>query len=142
MLAKLREEVAGQLARHRECLLATGGGQGTWALPVQCHSTGLVVDCLVPRWTDVAHRLADAPEVVLVFTSEGPPLMSWLQLRGRSELAASPDWGEILPERVSHPESLYVVARVQPERIDLIDERRGWGVQETIEILNRERNRK
>jgi hypothetical protein len=31
------------------------------------------------------------------------------------------------------PDELYLVARVAPSRIDLIDEDLGWGVQETLE---------
>jgi hypothetical protein len=31
------------------------------------------------------------------------------------------------------PEELYLVVRVAPRRIDLIDEDQGWGMQETLE---------
>jgi len=47
--------------------------------------------------------------------------MRWLQYRGTAHIADSTD------ER-------YATIHIVPERIDLIDEDRGWGVRETLDI--------
>ncbi len=140
MLAQLREEVATRLARHQHCLLSTGGSPGVWAIPVRCRSTGLDVECAVPRWSDPTHHLSDDPEVLLVFPDRGAPAGAWLQYRGRSAPVPSPDWRQLLPESIDRPEERYLVVRVTPDRIDVVDESSGWGIRDSIEIHDRERN--
>ena len=46
-----------------------------------------------------------------------------------------PDMTTLLPRWISttQPEALYLVVRVTPGRIDLVDEELGWGTQETLE---------
>ena len=35
---------------------------------------------------------------------------------------------------VPTPDELYLVVRVTPRRIDLLDENRGWGARETLDL--------
>jgi hypothetical protein len=61
--------------------------------------------------------------------------LRWAQIRGTASPVEAPDWARLLPRWVSRmqPAGLYLVVRVAPRRIDLIDEDVGWGVQETLE---------
>jgi len=81
-LDKLRDEMAAYLSQHRVCVLSTAGTKGAWAMPVRYRNCGLEVDCLLPRWTDVAYYVEQDPRVMLVvldtprsgvgFSPEGP----------------------------------------------------------------------
>lgn len=113
-------------------------------MPVRYRNHGLEVDCLVPRWADVAYYLEQDPRVFLVILdiqANGPSPVSgqalrWLEYRGTAQVVSSPDWAGLLPEGTStvRPDDLYLVIHVTPERIDLHDESRGWGARETLEL--------
>jgi hypothetical protein len=98
-------------------------------------SRSLEVDCLVPRWADVAHKLTQNSRVVLIVQASSGAGLRWLQIQGTTRPVEAPDWSRLLPRWVSavQPDALYLVVRVTPSRIDLIDEDLGWGVQETLE---------
>jgi nitroimidazol reductase NimA-like FMN-containing flavoprotein (pyridoxamine 5'-phosphate oxidase superfamily) len=143
MLDELRERIATYLAEHQVCVLSTAGSEDAWAMPVHYRSHGLEIDCLLPRWADVAYHLEQDPRVMLVIldtrkTSEVlPPALRWLQVRGTARPVEEPDWETLLPEETRTsvpPDKLYLVVRVAPERIDLLDESRGWGVRETLDL--------
>jgi hypothetical protein len=143
MLDELRDQIASYLAHHRVCIISTAGAQGAWAMPVRYHSRGLEVDCLVPRWADVAYHLEQDPRacpehsrrVMLVIPAANGNGLRWLQYQGTARPVAAPDWAELLPGWMSTapPDELYLVIRMTPQRIDLFDESRGWGVRETLE---------
>ncbi len=97
--------------------------------------SGLRLDCLVPRWSDMAYYLEQSPDVILIVQLSRGIGLSWLQVLGSAMNIRSPDWSRLLPDwvRISQPEFHYLVVRVIPSRIDLIDEDLGWGVQETLE---------
>jgi hypothetical protein len=96
---------------------------------------GLTVDCLVPRWADVAHHLSEKVKVLLIVQAPSGAGLRWAQIRGMASPVEAPDWARLLPRWVStaQPDELYLVVRVAPNRIDLIDEDLGWGLQETLE---------
>ncbi|MGD2177412.1 MAG: hypothetical protein PVG71_06265 [Anaerolineae bacterium] len=98
-------------------------------------ASGLEVDCLVPRWTDLAQHLTERAEVLLIVRAPSGGGLPWAQIRGVNSRVEAPDWARFLPRWVSpvQPDQLYIVVRVAPSRIDLIDEELGWGVQETLE---------
>ncbi|UCC52863.1 MAG: hypothetical protein JSV68_02635, partial [Anaerolineaceae bacterium] len=115
---------------------------GVCAMPVwiclHCGASGsqtLEVDCLVPRWADVAHHLATERRGLLIVQAPPTANLRWLQIQGTVRPLKIPDWSCFLHRMISisHPESLYLVVRMTPRRIDLVDEERGWGVQETLE---------
>lgn len=95
----------------------------------------LEMDCLVPRWADVAQTLTQISRVVLIVQATSGAGLRWLQIQGKARPVEVPDWSRLLPRWVSavQPDGLYLVVRVTPDRIDLIDEDLGWGVQETLE---------
>ncbi len=144
MLDELRERMAACLAQHQVGVLSTAGSGGAWVMPVRyrplagtCGSHGLEVDCLLPRWADVAYHLEQDPRVMLVVQDTSAPALRWLQVRGTARPVEKPDWAGLLPEETHAtvpPDSLYLVVRVTPERIDLLDESRGWGVRETLDL--------
>lgn len=137
-----RKRIASFLAHQRTGVISTTAAPGVWAMPVwyrllpeTAGSRSLEVECLVPRWADVAHHLTQEPRVVLIVQSSSGAGLRWLQIQGTAQPVEAPDWAGLLPRWVStvQPDALYLVVRVTPTRIDLIDEDLGWGVQETVE---------
>lgn len=108
-----------------------------WHCPHAGPSGGqtLEVDCLVPRWADVAYHLAKDRRVVLIVQAPSSVGLRWLQIQGTVRPVETPDWTCFRHRMISiqYPDSLYLVVRMTPSRIDLVDEERGWGVQETLE---------
>jgi hypothetical protein len=130
------------LAHQRTGVISTACSPGVWALPVWYRlvpgSSGdrsLEVDCLVPHWADVAHQLTQDSRVVLIVQASSGAGLRWLQIQGTARPVEAPDWSSLLPRWVTtvQPDAIYLVVRVTPSRIDLIDEDLGWGVQETLE---------
>ena len=137
-----RKRIASFLAHQRTCLISATASEGVWAMPVwyrllpeTAGSRSLEVECLVPRWADVAHHLTQDAQVVLIVPASAGAGLRWLQIQGIAQPVEAPDWARLLPRWVStvQPDALYLVVRVTPSRIDLIDEELGWGVQETLE---------
>lgn len=117
------------------CVLSVAAAEarGVWAIPVHCRNDGLAVDCLIPRWADAAFYLEQNPQVLLIFQDPDGAHLCWLQYRGRAEILSTPNWAELLPQAEPHPETRYLAVRVQPRRLDVIDESQGWGVLESLE---------
>jgi hypothetical protein len=133
-----RQRIASFLTHQRTCIISTTSSQGVWAMPVwyrSSGSSGLEVDCLVPRWSDVAHHLTQEPKVVLIVLGSSGAGLRWLQIQGIAQPVEAPAWARLLPRWVTtvQPGALYLVVRVIPHRIDLVNEDQGWGVQETLE---------
>ncbi|HWI65135.1 MAG TPA: hypothetical protein VNT75_25175 [Symbiobacteriaceae bacterium] len=123
-------------------MLATMGdgiailGVGRYALAVRFRVRGSAVECRVPTWSGVGDLLEEPTEVTLVAVGEAGPFMRWLFLRGPAALVPDPDWEGLQPPvsgRVS-PDDLYQVVRIEPRRMELIDEERGWGFRETVDL--------
>jgi hypothetical protein len=127
--------IASFLAHQRTCIISTTASEGVWALPVWYRSHDLELECLVPRWADVAHHLLQECRIVLIVQAASGAGLCWLQVQGTAQPVEAPDWTRLLPRWVSalQPDALYLVVRVTPSRIDLIDEDLGWGVQVTLE---------
>ncbi|MBI5876148.1 MAG: pyridoxamine 5'-phosphate oxidase family protein [Chloroflexi bacterium] len=136
MLDRLRERVAACLAHAPVCLLSTQSADGVRALPVRCRSSGLDVECLVPRWADVVFDLERDPRALLIFHNTEVPDMRWLQYRGRAcVLSMSANVGQWPAGIAVHNRAdRFVAVQIMPSRIDLIDESRGWGILETLEF--------
>lgn len=121
MLDELRDRVIANLAQNAVCVLCTTGSCGAWAITAHYTNDGLELTCQVPRWADVLFHLAHDPHaLVIVIGSQHDPLC-WLEYRGLAHLLAASD-------------DRYVTVYLTPNRIDLIDERRGWGVRETLDL--------
>jgi hypothetical protein len=137
-----KKRIAAFLAHEQICVISTTASQGVWALPVwystlpgATGSPGLDVDCLVPRWSDVAYHLTQETKVVLIVQAPSGTSLSWLQIQGTAQPVETADWARLLPCYVSdvQPDALYLVVRVTPSRIDLVNEDLGWGIQDTLE---------
>lgn len=143
MQDKLRDQIAAYLAHHDVCIISTAGAQGAWAMPVRYRplpgtlgNHGLEVDCLVPRWADVAYHLEQDHHVLLIVQGCHASALHWLQVQGTARPVAAPDWAGLLPTWTSAtpPDEVYLAVRVTPQRIELFDEGRGWGARETLEL--------
>jgi hypothetical protein len=140
--AEQRERVAAFLSQQRSGVISAFAAQGMWSMPVRYRPTsaplgsrGLELDCLVPRWADVAHHLSEMAKILLIVQAPSATGLRWAQIRGTASPVEAPDWARLLPRWAStvQPDALYLVVRLAPSRIDLIDEELGWGVQETLE---------
>jgi hypothetical protein len=137
-----REQIASFLAHQRTGVISTTGASGVWAIPVwysplpgDSASRYLQVECLIPRWADISHQLTQEAMVIMIVQASPGSGLRWLQIQGNARPVEAPDWSRLLPRWVStlQPDALYLVVRVTPNRIDLIDEDLGWGVQESLE---------
>ena len=137
-----RNRIASFLAHQRTGVLSTTVSPGVWAIPVwyrpdfsPSSSHNMEVDCLVPRWADLGHHLMQEHAVVLIVQATSGAGLRWLQIQGTARPLEAPTWDKLLPRWISttQPDALYLVVRVTPNRIDLVDEDRGWGVQDTLE---------
>src|SRR5687767_8119481 len=135
MLHQLRSQFARHLASASDGLLCAGGRPELAALPVRYQADGLDIDLLLPRWADAAFQHDPHGEAVLAVPLEGASRGRWLICRGAIALVPSPDWSALALEQRPFvaPEDLYLVARMLPRRIDLLDETRAWGIAETFE---------
>ena len=140
---ELRDCIVAYLLKHRQCILTTSGATGAWAMPAPYRplaeavgSRILDVECLLPRWADVLYHLEQCPEVLLIVLDAQGAGLRWLQYQGTAQGVDMPDWPRLLPKEVFpvRPEDRYSVVRVTPHRIDFIDETRGWGARETLDL--------
>ena len=122
MLDELRGRIAAFLSQNTVCVISTSGCFGAWAVSAQYQNRGLELDCLLPRWSDALYHLEQDPHALVIVLDEHSGHSRWLQYRGIAKVnALSAD------ER-------YVALHIAPERIDLIDESRGWGARETLDF--------
>lgn len=133
---KLRERITEHLASQTICVLSTKGDSGSWSMPVRYRSESLQVDCLIPRWADVVYHLEQNERVILVIQSGLLGSGCWLQYLGEARLVG----GELEPSLFdsfiegSQSPHLYEVFRMTPQRIELVDESRGWGMRENLDL--------
>lgn len=123
------------LGKHRACVLIGCGRDAPVPILVPYREHWPYLDCLLPRWADIAYHLEQDPRVILVIpTVERDDF--WLELRAIAQLINALEWFELLPDPSGpiSPEELYSVIRVQPYRLDLYDGQRGWGARETLEL--------
>ncbi|MFZ5817635.1 MAG: hypothetical protein ACOY93_20470 [Bacillota bacterium] len=111
-------------------------GSGGYALPVRFRIRGGAVECRVPTWTGIGDLLEEPVDLLLVAVDDTGAHLRWLFLRGPAAVVQEPDWEGLEPnpvDRVSR-EDLYQLIRLQPRRIEWVDEERGWGVRETLDL--------
>jgi len=122
VIDELRERVAGYLSQHQVCVISTSGRQGTWSVAAQYQNRGLELDCRVPRWSDAIYHLEQDPHVLIIVLEATEPGSRWLQYHGIAHVTK-----ESADDR-------YIAIHITPQRVDLIDESRGWGVRETLDF--------
>lgn len=135
MLDELRDRMNHFLDSRQVAVLSAWGWGQPWALPVQYHRQGQVIDCLLPAWSDLLSLLDEDPRLHLVIPDETSNGNRWLQVKGTARRLAAPDWSDWQLPGAAHtpPKSRYTVIRITPQRIDLFDESRGWGFRETLD---------
>lgn len=119
MLDELRNRVISYLSHNRVCVIATSGSLGAWAVWAQYDHSGLELNCRLPRWLDALFHIEQEPRVIVIIQDRNS--LRWLQYRGTAQIADSTD-------------DRYATIHIVPERIDLIDEERDWGVRETLDL--------
>lgn len=122
MLDELRERIAAYLSQNQACIISTSGRQGAWAVIGQYQNRGLELDCRVPRWSDVVYHLEQDPHVLIIVLEATEPGSRWLQYLGIAHMTE-----ESTDDR-------YIAIHITPQRLDLIDESRGWGARETLDF--------
>lgn len=144
MLEELRHRIAAYLTSHQICVLNIADIRSTGddlAMPVRYRlSTAadgheLELECLIPRWADIAYYLEQEHAVLIIVLACYTAGLRWLQYRGTARPVVAPNWSVWLPRWMSTapPDELYLVIRITPERITLFDEERGWGAREALE---------
>lgn len=142
MLDQLREHIAGYLAQHHICIVSTNGSHGSWAMPARYRLLSSTdkrtfdLECLLPTWADLLYHLQHDPHVLLIMIDSLNEEKRWLQYRGVARLELAPDWPAWQRQGLPWVQSTdyYKVIHIAPERIDLIDEDRGWGARETLDF--------
>ncbi len=135
MLDELRDRIARYLLSNRICIITTSNSADALAMPAwyrlvtgSTHQQTLQVDCLLPKWTLLNYHIAKNPRVTLIFPDLSADRLRWLQYQGTAQAMAGTEWNDSV-----WLDDGYLIIRVTPMRIDLIDESRGWGVRETWE---------
>ncbi len=122
MIDELRQRIAAYLAQNQVCVISASGRQGTWSVTAQFQNHGLKLACRVPRWSDVLYHLEQEPHALLIIPDCASDSARWLQYQGIARIDASA------------ADDRYVTVHLTPERVDLIDESRGWGARETLDL--------
>lgn len=136
MFDALRASIQAYLDAHDCCVVMTAGAAGVSALLVCYRARRLGLECPLPRWAEVTYALEQDPRIVLVVPPVNRDKGRWLHVQGMAELVPAPNWDALPVQKpvLAAPAELYQVIRVRPRRIDLFDERRGWGSRETLEL--------
>ena len=130
MIDRLRAHLAGLLSAHTTGVLCAGGALGPQAQPVRYLARGLMIDCLLPRWSDLPYLLHEHPQVVLIVPLDG---RQWLRCQGQARPVPAPDWSGLHPDETS-PDDRCQIFRLQPDRIERFDPEAGWGFRETLDL--------
>lgn len=124
-----------------QTLAATGArvgilSAGQYALPVCFRIRDAAVECRVPSWTGIGDELGRQDDLLLVVVTEADAALRWFFLRGPGARVNGPDWAGLQPPAISRvdPDDLYLLLRIKPKRLELIDEARGWGYRETADL--------
>jgi hypothetical protein len=136
MLDELRDRITAFIVQHQICVISTKGVTGAWVAPAWLYGSGLEIVCLLPRWSDALYYLEQDPHVMVIILDTQSKALRWLQYSGNAQLVHWQDVEQILPQAPScfQADDRYVVVRISAERIDLIDENRGWGARETLDL--------
>lgn len=111
-------------------------GVHNYALLVRFQIREQKVECLVPTWIGLEELLEQTKEVTLAVVERLEPSPRWLFLKGFGSIAKNPDWMDLIPaipDKVN-PEDLYQVLRIEPKRMELLDDEQGWGVRQTADF--------
>src|SRR5690606_10045484 len=111
----------GYLVRQQVCILSACGATGVSAIPAGYRSRGTTVECLLPRWADVAYHLEGDPRAMVIVLDPEPGALCWVQIQGIARPIPLTDWVGLLPDGTpaAQAEDRYRLFQVLPKRIDL-----------------------
>jgi len=137
--AQLRDQLEGELAAGKVAVLHLSTAAGQMLAPVRYRSTGLVLDCLLPRWLDGVQGLSADTQVRLITLPTGDGHLKWLDLQGTARPIPRARWPDPLPRHSPYlaPEELHEWVRIHPSRLQRFDEATGWGIQSTLDLWTR-----
>ncbi|MBU3114525.1 hypothetical protein [Clostridium lacusfryxellense] len=97
---------------------------------------GLIVECSVPTWSGLSDLLENIEEVTLVVIKNSDTDLSWVFVRGTGRIIENQEWEALVPSEhgLVEPEDIYYLLSIEPKRIELFDEQRGWGFRETADL--------
>jgi hypothetical protein len=132
--AELRDRIIAFIERHQRAVLSAVGVLDVWAMPICYQNRGVEIGCLVPRWADLLYHIEEDPRVTLVIAS-GAECLHWVQYWGVARPVNSAAWRALHPSSLPTRslDELYQVLHITPRRIDLVDERAGWGRRENLD---------
>src|SRR4051794_28638842 len=128
MVDRLRDQFVTFLGAHQIGVLSLSDRGDAWAMPVRYTSRALTVACLLPRWAEISFRLESSPGVLLTVPSAAAE-HHWLGYQGSALVRTLAEWPALHPDAPTalSPDDLYQVLELAPRRLELIDERHGWG---------------
>lgn len=111
-------------------------GAADYSLPVYFRVSGPVVECRVPTWSGIGDLLEKKREVMMVAVQNFEPKLRWLFLKGAGSIVKDPDWDQLVSSQSDRVEmeDLYQLLRIEPTRMEIFDEQRGWGYRETADF--------
>lgn len=136
MLDTLRRQIARFLDSRQVGMLSARGAGEPWALPVRYARDGLDIICRLPAWVDPFAQGESDPFVRLVIPKVLDEPNTWLEYDGSAELLEALE----APSRALFPQAFpgkqpgYLLLRIRPRRISIVDETRGWGFRETLDL--------
>lgn len=111
-------------------------GIGGYSLLVRFRVRGLIVECSVPTWSGLSDLLENIEEVTLVVIKNSDTDLCWVFVRGTGRIIENQEWEDLVPSEhgLVEPEDIYYLLSIEPKRIELFDEQRGWGFRETADL--------
>ncbi len=122
MIDELRDRIVAYLSQNQVCIISTSGRQGAWSVTAPYRNRGLELECRVPRWSDALYHVEQDPCVVVIILDAQSNSSRWLQYRGIARIDSAT------------ADDRYIAVHITPERVDLMDESRGWGARETLDM--------
>ncbi len=111
-------------------------GMNGYSLLVRFRVCGEIVECSIPTWSGLSDLPEKIVEVTLVVIKNSDANLNWIFLRGTGSIIENHGWGALFPSEhgVVDPEDLYHLLRIDPKRMELFDEKKGWGFRETVDL--------
>ena len=112
-------------------------GMDRYSLLVRFRICGEVVECSVPTWCGLSDSPENIKEFTLVVVKNSETEFSWIFVRGAGRIIENEKWEFLIPTEhgLVDPKDLYNILRIVPKRMELFDEKRGWGFRETTDFI-------
>jgi len=107
-----------------------------WTLPVHYRRDGLDIICRLPAWVDPFPGTELAGIVRLLVPASPDEALTWLEYDGEARNLDLPEavCRGLFPRVLPGGEAGYLLLRIRPRRISIVDGKRGWGFRETLDL--------